>query len=177
MEELTERLISQVEQHIHNRGRDEIVEQLQAEPTAQTVGQITYDLIMAMDEQAKQRGAPIDLEVLLPVATETIDMLVEIMEAMGTKEDLQTLREEAMMALVMIHMKAVEDDPEAKAAARELMQALADEGMFAEGMGYIEKRADADPDEMRARGQQMAAEMAPKQNPVAAGVQQGLMQP
>lgn len=167
-----DKLNKQVEQHIHGRKREQILDQFSRNPTADAVASITYDLIRKMDEQASQRNSPLELDVLMGVATETIDILVEIMEAMGINMDPNEMREEALMKMVLLHMQFVEDDPEEKAAAQELLMALQEGGEFDQGMEYIQKRASASPEELQAAG---AAMVSPQQTPMAAGVQQGLM--
>ncbi len=107
------------------------------------------------------------------VATETIDMLVEIMEAMGIKLNPEEIGEESLMKMVLLHMKAVEGDPEQKAAAQELLASLAEDGTVDETMAHINGKASASPEEMQAAGAQMGA---PQRKPVAAAVQQGLME-
>ena len=172
-QQLVNTLVSQVEQHIHGESREQILSQLEQNPTADTLAKVTHDTIMSMDQQAEERGAPLDIEVILGVATETIDLLIEIMEAMGVDLNLDEMREETLIKLVMLHMQMVEGDPEEKAAAQEMLIALSADGTMEQSMMHINKKADASEDQMQAAGTAMAA---PKPNPVAAGVRQGLMQ-
>lgn len=172
MQELVTSLVKQVEQHIHGRAREEILAKLEQSPTADTMAQIVYDLVMLMDQQASTRGAPLGVDVLMGVATETIDMLIEIMEAMGIKPNVDELREETLIKIILLHMKAVEDDPEEKAAAQELLAELTSDGTMDQVMDHIGQRANMSSEQMQMAGQSMAG---PRQNPVAAGVRQGLM--
>ena len=172
-QELVNSLVSQVEQHLHGPAREQILGQLEQNPTADTLAEITYKTIMGVDQQASQRGAPVEIDVLLGVATETIDLLIEIMEAMGVQFKPEEMREETLIKIVLLHMQAVEGDPEEKAAAEELLAQLTSDGTMDQAMAHINKQADASPEQMQAAGQQMAA---PKLNPVSAGVRQGLMQ-
>ena len=74
----------------------------------------------------------------------------------------------------MLHMKTVEDDPEEKAAAQELLAAMTADGTMKQSLDYVASKASASPEEMATAGQAM---LGPKQKPLAAGVQKGLMQP
>jgi hypothetical protein len=172
-QELVNKLNKQVEQHIHGQGKEDILAQLEAAPTADTVAKITYDLIVLMAQQAESRGAGLEIEVLMGVATETIDILIEIMEAMGAPiEGQDEVREEALIKALILHMEAVEDDPEEKAAAQELLAQLMEDGTMDETMNHINSKASASPEQMQQAG---AAMVQPQQKPLAAGVQRGLM--
>ena len=172
-QQLVDSLITQVEQHIHGQAREDILARLSENPTADTMAEVTHTTIMEMDRQAADRGAPLDIDVLMGVATETIDMLIEILEAMGVKVNVEEMREETLLKTVMLHMKHVEGDPEQKAAAEELLIALSADGTMEQSMMHINKKADASTEQMAAAGAQMAS---PQPKPVAAGVRQGLMQ-
>ena len=172
-QELVNSLVTQVEQHIHGPAREQILAQLSENPTADTMAEITHSTIMAMDQQAAERGAPLDIDVLMGVATETIDMLIEILEAMGAEVNPDEMREETLLKTVMLHMKEVEGDPEQQAAAQELLAVLGADGTLEQSMDHINQKASASKEEMQMVGQQMAA---PQPKPVAAGVRQGLMQ-
>lgn len=175
MQELVDSLILQTENHLHGPARPKILKQLQKNPTADAVAAITYEIITGMDEQIASKGAPLELDVIMAVATETIDILLEIMEAMGMKINVEEMREESLLKMVLLHMQVVEKrgDPEEKAAAEEMLAVMTADGTMEEGMKYVQSRASMSPEQMQQMGQQMAA---PKQNPMAAGVQQGLMQ-
>ncbi len=172
-QDLVNSLVSQVEKYIHGPAREQIITQIEQNPTADTLAEITYSTIIGIDQQSVERGSPVDIDVLMGVATETIDLLVEIMEAMGVQMNPDEIREETLLKIVMLHMQAVENDPEEKAAAEQLLATLAEDGTLEQSMQYIEQRAGSSQEEMAAAGQQMAA---PQQTPVAAGVRQGLMQ-
>ena len=175
MQALVDSLNKQVEQHIHGPGRERILSLLQRNPTADAVASITYEMIMDMDQQAVENAAPLGMDIILAVATETIDMILEIMEAMGTQINPDEMRNESLLKIALLHMQQVEQggDPQEIEAAKAMLSALGESGMVGEAMNHINSKADARPEQMQAAGMQM---IAPKQNPMAAGVQQGLMQ-
>lgn len=163
-------LTKQVEQHLHGRAREQILQKIEQSPTADTLAGIVYELIMLMDQQSGQRGAPLQVEVLMAVATETIDMLIEIMDAMGIDPNVDEMREETLIKLLLLHMQQVENDPEEKAAAEELLAELTADGTMDQAMDHITSKAGMSPEQMQASGQR-----SPQRNPMAAGIQQGLM--
>jgi len=173
-QDLVDRLNAQVERKIHGPAREKILKRLEQDPSTDALAEFVYNTIISIDKQAESRGAPVDIDVLMGVATETIDRLLEIMEAMQIEFDADEMREETLLKIVMLHMKAVEGDPEEKAAAEELLMALSADGTMQASMNHIEAKASASPEEMAQAGQAM---LAPKQKPLAAGVQKGLMQP
>jgi len=170
---LVDSLVSQVERHIHGRGRDEILQKLEQNPTADTVAEVTHTTIMDIDTQAAQRGAPIEIDVIIGVATEIIDMLIEIMDAMGIQTNPDELREESLIKVAILHGESVEGDPEQKAASEAVLAALVEDGTMDMSMAHINEQASAEEGQMRAAGRQMAG---PARDPVSAGVEQGLMQ-
>jgi hypothetical protein len=174
-EAIIQTLNSQVEQVFLGPQEEQITSALAANPTADTIAQITYDTIIAIDQQAASRGAPLDLDVLIPVATEAIDLLIEILLAIGrVKINEAEMREESLIKVALLHMRAVEGNPEKQMAAREMLAVLANDGDLERSMQHINEQSSATPDQMQAAGSAIAA---PKQNPVAAGVSRGLMQP
>ena len=166
-------IVTKVEQYIHGAAREQIISQLEQNPTAKAVAAITYKIVIGADEQATQKGVSLELDILMAVATEAIDMLIEIMEAMGAKFNADEMREESLLQLVILHMEQVGDDPEEKAAAEEMLAVLTEDGTMQKSMEHIDSKADASSEQMLAAGQQM---VAPQKKPVAAGVQRGLME-
>jgi hypothetical protein len=173
-QDLVDRLSAQVEQRIHGPEREKILKRLEQDPSADALAEFVYNTILSIDQQADNRGAPVDIDVLMGVATETIDRLVEILEAMAVEFDPDEMREETLLKIVMLHMKAVEGNPEEKAAAEELLLALTEDGTMQNSMDHVSGKASASDEQMAAAGQSM---LAPKQKPLSAGVQKGLMQP
>jgi hypothetical protein len=171
-QQLVDSLNSQVEKYIHGPHREDILALLEQSPTADAVAEVTHKAVMAIDAQASERGAPVELDVLMGVATETIDMLIEIMQAMGIELNVGEVREESLLKVVMLHMESVGDDPEQKAAAQEMLAVLTEDGTMQKSMAHIDGKADASTKEMQVAGQQM---VAPKQKPLTAGIQRGLM--
>ena len=172
-QQLVDSLNKQVEQHLHGKAREGILAQLEQAPTPDTMAQIVYELMSLMAQQAEGRGAGLEIEVLMGVATEAIDILIEILEAMGQAGNPDELREETLIKVLLIHMAEVENDPEEKAAAQELLAEITGDGTLQSTMDHINSKAGASPEQMQQAG---AAMVQPQQKPLAAGVQRGLMQ-
>lgn len=168
-QELVDRLVSQIEKVIHGQGRGSILKQLEQSPTADTLATIVYQMIVNLEARAAARGGPLDIDVLMGVATDTIDMLIEIAAAMG----IEIAPDETLIKVLLLHMKEVEDDPEEKAAAAELLEQMTADGSMEMSMAYVNERADASLEQMQAMGAQM---IGPQQKPLVAGIKQGLMQ-
>lgn len=166
-QQLVNHLNKQVEQHIHGEGRDQILQALEQKPDADGMAEIAYSLVRMMAEQAEGEGTPLELDVLMGVVTETIDTLIEILVAMGQAEDSDELREETLIKVMLLHMRAVENDPEEVIAAQEILEELQGDGSMDQIAAHLQERG-AMP--------QQQPQPGPRQNPLAAGVQQGLME-
>ena len=172
-QELVNGLVSQIEKQLHGPKREQVLSTLEQNPTADTMAEIVHTIIMDIDTKAADRKTPLDLDVLMGLATETIDMLIEILEAMGVQINADEMREETLLKIVLLHMKSVEGDPEAMAGAQELVEAMTADGSMEDSMKHIAGKEGVNPEQMQATGTAMAG---PQQKPLAAGVQQGLMQ-
>ena len=179
-EQVFERLSDAVSDYIHGDGRDAIVAGL-AESTESldgTIGAMTYEIVHQTAEQIEGPEADVvDMDMLFGLATETIDYLIEVAHAMNlpTGDD-DDLRADSLIKAVELHMATVQDDPEEVAAAQEMLAVLMEDGTFDEGSAYVNQRLQkegVDPASVQAEGHRMAA--GGGQDPLAAGVQQGLM--
>lgn len=144
----------------------------------QTIAALAYQTVTQAAEQAKEQlPDAMSIDILLPVAAQTIDFLIEIAKAVGAPiKDEDDLRARAMIKMVQVHMAAVENDPEQKAMAEEMLAEMMEDGTYEQGVQFVNKKIKeegGDPEKAQAMGQQMAA---PRQNRLSAGVQQGLME-
>ncbi len=172
-QELVNSLNSQIEKRIHGPGREQILAAFEQDPTADGVAEIVYEIIVSVASQAESRGAPLDVAILMGVATETIDMLLEILAAMGTDMVVEEMQEESLIKVMMLHMETVQDDPEEVAAAQEMLAEMTGDGTMQAVMNHIGDKASASPEEMLTAGAAMAQ---PQKTPLAGGIQQGLME-
>lgn len=94
------------------------------------IGAATLAMVKAAADQADQAGREFDMEMLLNTATEVIDALLELSEAMGKIEDAEDddLRADALMTAVQGYLAGAQFSPEDQEAAKQLLQQLADGG-------------------------------------------------
>lgn len=166
-----------IEDMIYGPAADQVAATLKQDPSPQAVAAILYKPARQAIEQAEQAGLDVGDDFIFGVVTDGIDILLEILEASGQikgEEAIQDFREEALMQILMLHAEQVGDDPEQQMMAQESLAQLAQDGTLENAIREVESRARSkgiDPQEFRAQGQQM---VAPKQNPLAAGITEGL---
>lgn len=163
-----------ISDYIHGEARDHIASSIASagEALDDTIGAMAYQILSQVSEQVAEMGPEaVTMDILLPLATETIDYLVEIALAVSAPvADEQDLRERSFIKVVELHMAAVQDDPEQKAIAEEMLAEMMQDGSFEEAEAYVSEKIRAeggDPDRARAMGAGMV-----QQNPLAQGMQQ-----
>lgn len=143
---------------------------------ADTIATVSYQTLTQVSDQIAQTAPEmVTLDVLFPLATEAIDYLIEIAEAVGAQTgDLTDLREDSLGRMIEIHMAKVGDDPEQQAIAEEMFAEFMEDGTFDEATRYVDERVKArggDPAAIRRAGEQM---VGPQPDPLAASIRQGL---
>jgi len=179
-EQMLQQLSDGISDYLHGPAREHVAKSISNAGTdgglADTIAAVSYQVMTQVSEQIAQVAPDmVTLEILLPLATETIDYLIEIAQAVGTPtSDLTELREDALGRMIEIHMAKVGDDPEQRAIAEEMFAEFLEDGTFDEAARYVDERVKArggDPQAIRQAGQQMGG---PQPDPLAAGIQQGL---
>lgn len=178
-EDAMKRISDGIAATIHGPARDKVLQTFEQDPSPKAAAGILYKPAIQAIKQAEQAGVEVEEEFIFAVVADGIDMLAEILEAMGQMEDseqaLNEFRQATLMEILMLHAEQVGDDPDQREAAQQALALYAEDGTLEQVIGDVEsqaKGAGMDPEQLRAEGQQMAA---PRQNPVAEGVQQGLM--
>lgn len=173
------KMADHISDYIHGEARDHIAKAIanSGDGLADHIATLTYQIVTQASEKiAKEDPGMVTIDMLLALAAQTIDFLIEIAHAVGHQVgDEQVLREDSLNRIVQIHMEKVGDDPEQVAIAEQMLAQFAQDGTMDEAAAYFNQRAQergADPEAMQQQGAQMAA---PRQNPMAAGVQQGLL--
>lgn len=171
--------LDQISDYLHGDAREHVAQSIaQAgnEQLHEVIAAVTYEILGQTSESEDIH----DIEDLLYLATETIDFMIEIAEAVGAAVgDLDDLRAMSLISVVELHMAAVEGDPEQRAIAEEVLAEMVNDGSFDEGAGYINEKIQqhgGDPGQAEMQGIQMA-QQGPQPDPLAQGVQQGLQQP
>ena len=168
-----------ISDYLHGEARDQIAGTLadQEIPLDESVAAMAYStLTQAVDQVEGADPSVLEMDNLLFLATETIDFLLEIADAVGKDYDPQEIRERSFFELIQLHMARMEGDPEQQEIARQMLEEMAGDGTLDQAEKYITDRVKAtggDPAQMDGMAQQM---MQPRQDPLAGAVQQGLMQ-
>jgi len=143
--QLFDELMAGVTNYLHDDAVEQIAQQM-SQSTPDTLNKVisatAYRVTVDASHQAESmmQGEPLELDFLLGVATETIDMLIDIAKSVTQVGNEGDLRLESLVGVVTLHMEQVGDDPEQQAAAQELLSKMANDGTLDEGMAFIEKR-------------------------------------
>lgn len=164
--------------YIHGPAKEQIIQAVQGgeQDLGQTIAALAYRIVRETADQF-EGGNPeiLDIDFLLYLATETIDDLLEIVEALGIQHEADAIRQESLISMVAMHMEAVGDDPEQKAMAQEALSQMMEDGSYAQAMSDAEqmmRQRGIDPAQAAAAGEQMAA---PRPNQVSQAVGRGLL--
>ncbi len=178
--QVIKKLTDGVSDYLFGDAREHVAQNIKqsGEELDQTIAALAYQTVTQAAEQAKEQFPDVlSIDILLPVAAETIDYLIEIAKAVGAPvKDEDDLRARSMIKMVQVHMAAVENDPEQKAMAEEMLAEMMEDGTYEQGVNFVNqkiKEEGGDPEQAQQMGRQMAA---PRENQVASGVRQGLME-
>lgn len=182
--DFTNQLIAEAIDYIHGKAKTEIVDLLtKTEDTSGTMGAMAFKITKGLLDKHKDAGMAMDIEmnVAMGLATEVIDMQLEILERVQTETpfDPQRLREDSLIKAITMYGEQFEDDPEAKEAASTMLRGMIQDGTTDKAFGYINKRASqegANLQDMKRQGMGLLETNAPQKTPMAEGVQRGLME-
>lgn len=181
--EFTNQLIAEAVEYIHEKNIDGVVKLLtESKDTADTMGALAYKVTKGLIDKHKKAGMAMDIEfnVAMGLATEVIDMELEILDKIQKDPlyDPQRLREDALMHAIVMYGEKHQDDPEAKEASQTMLRAMMMDGTTDQAFSYVNKRAAQEGvniNDMKRQGMGMLEQSGPQKNPVAEGVQRGLM--
>jgi len=182
--ELVENMVLDAMEYVHGRGTDNILRVLrETEGTAHTVAEAAYRVVkrVAKKNEATARVA-MDMDMMLGVATETIDMVVEVAQAANTLNpgaNLQSLKGDALLGMSVMHgtaLGAPTTDQKAQAAT-DMRDYMADEGTR-KAFDYVASRANEQGlnvnDMVRAGNQLLYGSRTPVEDRLKAGITEGL---
>ena len=181
-DDLMQTLSDGISDYLHGPARDHLATAMSSPegPLEDTVAATAYQTLTEVSKQIAQMDpGMVTIDILLPLATETIDFLIEIADAVGANiPDEQDLRERSLIKMIEIHLSnpEVAEDPEQRAIAEEYLAEMVQDGTYQEAERMVNekiKQEGGSPEQ----AEQMAMQMLqPKQDPLAQGVQQGLME-
>lgn len=172
-QETFEQMVAGLLEFIHGKGRRGVMKKIEEakdeESLAEAIGMSAYTLTHEAASQMSQKGASMDMDMLLGVATEMIDALVRMAQAMKKPiADPETLSEQALIFALNAYIQTANPSEDEKAEAMAVLQQMGASGMLEEGAAQLQDlgaRSGVDP----------FAQSAPQQKPMAKGIQQGLM--
>lgn len=135
-QKLYDNLLAGLLEFVWGKGKPDIQRQLQqanADTLATVIGHITFALVQQGAEQAEQRGLQPDVNLLLGVATETIESLEKMAAAMNLQFDPKAVSLQALVQTLTDYSQSLPPDSpsqqEAKEALAELGQGTIQQGM------------------------------------------------
>jgi hypothetical protein len=134
-QKVVDAMIEGLKEHIYGPAENDMVKMLKgSQDVGQDIGAATLALVQSAAEQATQAGVEFDLDMLMGVASEIIDSLLRMAEAVGVIESAEDdgLRGDAMMAAVHGYIATLEPGSDEREAAQQLLQQMQDGGMVAE---------------------------------------------
>lgn len=140
--ETFETMVAGLNQHIFGAAEKDIINQLRSSQNiAKDVGLMALTLVQTAADQATQAGREFDIGMLIGVASEVIDSMLEIAEAAGFIEDSkdEALLEDSMFAAVEGYAATAEPNSDEAEAAQQMLRQMADDGMLAEAEGVVSK--------------------------------------
>ena len=182
-QEILNQLVAEAVDYIHGKARDQVVHQLgNAKDTSQTMAGIAYKASEGILKKHKKRGFDVDMALAMGLATEIIDMELEMLERISpdvANSNQQQLREDTLLRTMLIHAEKVqEENPDAKEDAMVMMRSFIEDGSTDQAFEYVNKRAAREGiniDDMKRAGNEMAmSTVGGGKRPVAAGVEQAM---
>lgn len=124
--EAFETMVAGLRDHIFGAAEENIRAKLrQSSDVPQDIGNMTLPLVMEAGKQAAGAGIDADFEMLIAVAAEVIDDLLEVAEAMGIIHEItDDDRQESMLAAIMAYLASADVPPEERQAAQEQLQQM-----------------------------------------------------
>jgi len=139
--ELFESMVSGLREHIFGKGNEDIVGLLKdGADISDTIGETTYTLVQSAVEQVKASGGELDLDILLGVATQVIDDLIDLAESVGIEVNRDDDPEAALYSAIQAYLMNSNPDEQERASAQQILQQMKDDGDVDEAAGYIAER-------------------------------------
>lgn len=140
--EIYETAVAGLRKHIFGPAEAGIREKLRAsDDVATDVGNMAFALVQQAAQQAEQAGTPMDQEMVIGAATEMIDDLLMVAEAMGLIEtaDDDALREDSMMSALSSYIQYAQQElgPEEQQAAQQMLQQMQADGTVDDAASLI----------------------------------------
>ena len=149
-DDLFGKFVSTLRNHIFGKGEGGILRALQEAPpenVGQTIGEMVFTMVQEVAHQAEAKGAQPEYDMLIGVATEAIDDIVELAEASGLDVP-DEQREFALLYAQQLYVENQNPTDDEREAAKQDLAMLKQDGDVDEATKYVQQRgmeAGADP--------------------------------
>lgn len=155
-DELFGTLVASLRNHIFGKGEGGIARALgEAAPDdiGRVIGEMTFAMVQEVAHQAEERGAQLDYDMLIGVATEVIDDVVELAAASGIEVP-DEQREFALLYAQQLYVESQSPTDDQREAARQDLAMLKRDGEVDAATEYVQMRGaqhGADPFDVAGR--------------------------
>lgn len=166
--ETFETMVAGVREYLFGEAEQRVRDQLRkAQDLPREIGALTMTMCVEGSRQAQEAGVEVDMDIILGLATEVIDDLLAIAEAMGLIEsaDDDGLREDSLLAAVEAYLATSNAGPEEREAAMQMLAQMQGDGSMAEAAGTLAERGGARGVDPFADEQQGGPQSAPPPGP------------
>lgn len=162
-----ETMVAGLLEHLFGKAKDSTVKALRAaENPARTAGMTAFQFVQIAAKQAEDAGRELDLDMLLGVATEIVEALMQMAQAAKVDiPDEEQFMAEALFTAIQAYQATLPPDAEEQDAAKALLAQMQQDGSVDEGANALRElgaKVGVDP-------------FAPQEKPLAKGVRAGLM--
>ena len=160
--------------YIFGKGEQSISKQLmEAQELGDTIGQITMTLVKEGMDQASGAGKELDLDIIMGVATEVIDSLIQLADALKLDVgDVEQLQAHSLIAAVNAYIMTANPSPEEREAAMFMLEQMEQDGTVDEGADQLDQMGaelppgmEPQPGQQPAQQPQMPEQAMPQQAP------------
>lgn len=157
--------------YIFGKGEQSISKQLmEAQELGDTIGQVTMTLVQEGMTQASSAGKELDMDIIMGVATEVIDSLIQLADALKLDVgDVEQLQAHSLIAAVNAYIMTASPTPEEREAAMFMLEQMEQDGTVDEGADQLDKLGAEMPEgmdpTMQQQPQQQPQQAMPEQAP------------
>ncbi len=142
-------MVAGLRSHIFGKGEGGIAKAVQeADDVGRVIGELTYAMVSDAAHQLEAKGVrDLDYDMIIGVATEVIDDISELMEALGMPIN-QKDREYALLYAQQLYVEQQQPSDDMRRAASQDMARLKQDGEVDQAVTYVQKagmEAGADP--------------------------------
>lgn len=135
-------MVASLRTHIFGKGEQGILRGLrEAEDPGRVCGEMVFAMVQEVAHQAEAKGAELDYDMLIGVATEAIDDITDLAESSGLELSEQE-REYALLYAQQLYVENQKPSDDQREAARQDLALMKREGMVDEATKYVQMRGE-----------------------------------